>query len=275
MSRYIIVWVCCLVISQVQAQEVFGGLTLRVDREISQLDGPDINDFFQSYNAYYGSNLETPFSIMRAADFTHNNVGMGIRMGTGRNFGFASGLGMTYGRIRNQNVSVFRNGIGTETELTTRDWTLTFDMGVRIKSILFLQVHMAGRFRKNILEMGYRYQDGSYSLGDEYDILGIYEAPTTTLDLGASAALRIWKLYIPISISWPTNFASDENLLTVTDFEKRQIRWTDLPRDFETWADDPANLDLDNGFVRANSFRSPRVTIGVELIIGKLAPSKE
>jgi len=77
------------------------------------------------------------------------------------------------------------------------------------------------------------------------------------------------RFYIPITISYPSNAFSDEGLLTLTDFDKSQARWTDIPRDFETWANDPANIDLDEGFVRAQSFRSTRISIGIEYILGK------
>ena len=249
-------------------QKNTGGFLLRVEYESSELQGFDLNDFFRDYNRFYGSNMAQPFDSIGARELSHPSIGAGFRIASGENIGFTSGLFCTYGSKSIQRSAEFQNGIITQTDLRVRDFNVQFDLGIHIKQILFLQGHMGGRFRSNYLDLGYVYQDGSYSLGDEYDILGVYHSPTTTLDFGASIGVKLGPVFIPVSITFPTDFASDDGLLTLMDFDKRQARWVDLPRDFTTWANDPANLDLDNGFVRANSFRSVRLTIAAEFLFG-------
>ena len=235
----------------------------------------DINDFFRSYNAYYGGNMKMPFDTLGSDASSHLNFGGGLRFFTEGAVGFSSGLLVTYGKGSTDNTAVFQNDITTQTDFAFRDWTLQFDLGINIKQFLFLHGHMTGRFRKTVMDLGYIYQDGSYSLGNEYDILGVYSASTNSLDVGASVGLRLGPVYIPLTISFPTNFASDDGLLTLVDFEKRQIRWGDLPRDFPTWVDDPANIDLDTGFVRARSLAAMRISLGIEIWLGGSAKKEQ
>lgn len=242
-------------------------LTLRADYGRFTQPENDLNDFYRSYNEYYSSVLPAPFDTISHTEFSHPNVGAGIRYFTGEKVGFTSGLFMTYGRSRFSQQSVFRSNLTTETKFETRDWTLQYDLGIHIRRFLLIQGHLGGTFRKTVLDLGYIYQDGSYSIGNEYDILGVYIARTNTLDMGASVTLKLGRVLIPVSMTWPTPWISDDNLLTLVDFDKRQIRWKDLPRDFETWADDPPNIDLDNGFVRARSLRFTRFTVGLELML--------
>jgi hypothetical protein len=231
------------------AQNPINGFYLRADYESSRLTLFDYNDFYRSYNAYYGQNLAQPWDTLKPTVFSHPNFGAGFRIGTAGKAGVAGGLLITYGRSQNYSqTSIFRNEIQLQNDFIIRDLNVQTDWGFHFGQTLFLQGHMNARVRRPTSILGYVYQDGSYSLGDEYDILGIYTTTTVSLDLGASVGLRLGRFFIPLSITFPTNAFSDDGLLSIMDEEKRQIRWTDIPRDFATWADDPANLDLDTGF---------------------------
>ncbi|MCB0637955.1 MAG: hypothetical protein KDC54_15105 [Lewinella sp.] len=245
-----------------------GGLVLRGGYEYSEFTGSDFNDFVRNYNAYYGGNMKSPMDTLALTASSHPEMGIGVRYYSGENFGFSTSLILNYGQRKFGTESTFANDIVTAADFRVRDWTAQIDLGIHIKKVLFLHGHLAGRFRRSVLDLGYYYQDGSYSLGNEYDILGVYQANTTTLDVGGGLGLKLGPVFIPVSISFPTNAFSDDGLLTLMDFDKRQIRWNDLPRDFETWVNDPASLDLDEGFVRAQSFRTWRINIGIELLIG-------
>ncbi|MEO1449296.1 MAG: hypothetical protein AAFV07_07180 [Bacteroidota bacterium] len=250
-------------------QDTRFGVAFRAEYEMSTLLDIDLNDFYRGYNAYFSGVIPTPFDTLEPMALSHPAFGGGMRMEMGEGpVGFAIGFYVTFGRKEIRQEAEFQNGLKTRTDLKVGDLNAVYDLGIHIKHTLFIQVHMAGRFRENELALGYVYQDGSYSLGDEYDILGVYTASTTTLDLGGSIGLKLGPLYIPVSISFPTNAFSDDGLLSLLDFDKRQARWTDLPRDFDTWVNDPANIDLDNGFVRAESFRSVRINIGAEFTFG-------
>ncbi|MEO0469990.1 MAG: hypothetical protein AAF206_10255, partial [Bacteroidota bacterium] len=254
--------------SLLYAQEYTGGFSLRAGYEYSTLQAFDLNDFFQNYNAFYGSEMAQPFDTIAATEISHPELGAGFRIAHGENIGFTSGIFATYGSKRLQRTAEFQNGIGTQADLVVRDLNLQIDLGIHIKQVLFLQGHLSGRFRRNFLDLGYVYQDGSYSLGDENDVLGVYSAETTTLDFGASVGVKLGPVFIPVSISFPSEFVSDDGMLSMVDVDNRQAGWTDLPRDFATWVNDPANVDLDNGLVRANSFQSMRINVAVEFLFG-------
>ncbi len=241
------------------------------DYERSQLQGFDANDFFRSYNAYYGNNMAEPMDTLLPGEFSHPNWGGALRVFLGEQVAFTSGLLIAYGRARTRHSGRFRNGIVTQTDWEVRDLKFQYDIGICLGRALSLTTHLGGHVRNTIMDLGYVYQDGTYSLGNEYDILSVFKATTVTLDYGFGLALRLKSFYFPLTISFPSNAFSDEGLLTLVDFDERQIRWTDLPRDFETWANDPSNLDLETGFVRANSFRSMRIAIGIEYFLGSSA----
>ncbi|MEM6343738.1 MAG: hypothetical protein AAF927_07650 [Bacteroidota bacterium] len=243
-------------------------LSLRLEYEASLLQGFDLNDFYRSHNDYYASSAAQFFDTLAASELSHPALGLGGRFTMGDDFGFSSGLFLTYGRKSVRREARFLTNIVTRTDLLTRDVNLQFDVGFHIQRKFFLHGHIAGRFRKNVFDIGYIYPDGSFSLGNEYDILGVYQSNTTTLDAGANLAFKIKKVYIPIGISWPLNFATDDGLLTLQDFDIRQARWAEVPRDFRQWANDPANLDPREQLVRSQSFQAIRLNIGIEYWFG-------
>jgi hypothetical protein len=252
-----------------QAQAEYGGVVLRSAYQLSNFNDFQLNEFFTSFNDYYGSNMEEPFLRYDERTLDMFNGGVGFRLGFGEKIGPSLGLLTTFGQKTVQRNARFQNQIVTQTDLRMRDWTVQFDAGLHFFGVLFVQGHIAGHFRRSVFTLGYVYQDGSYSLGNEYDILGVYKAPTTTIDVGGSLGLRLGPVFIPVSISYPTGFISDDGLLTLTDFEKRQARWSDLPRDFRQWVEDPANLDPDTQLVEARGFESVRINIGIEIWLGK------
>ncbi|MEL7531581.1 MAG: hypothetical protein AAFN10_09750 [Bacteroidota bacterium] len=243
-------------------------LSLRLEYEASLLQGFDLNDFYRSYNDYHSSFATQFFDTLAVTELSHPALGLGGRFTMGDDFGFSSGLFLTYGRKNIRREARFLTNIVTRTDLLTRDVNLQLDLGFHIQRKFFLHAHVAGRFRKNVFDLAYIYPDGSYSLGNEYDILGVYQSNTTTLDVGGNLAFKIKKIYIPIGISWPLNFASDEGILTLQDFDSRQARWPEVPRDFAQWTNDPANLDPVNDLVRSQSFQAIRLNIGIEYWFG-------
>lgn len=240
----------------------------RLDYEASTMPRNDMNDFFRSYNDYYAGNIPQTFDTIAAGELSHGGWGGSIRyFGNGDKVAFQSGLVITHGSKEVFREAVFRNGITTRADWKVKDLNVQYDIGMSLYKTLTLAGHMSGRFRFSEIAIGYFYQDGSYSLGDEYDILGVYSANTTTLDFGFSAGLKIKRLYLQLGVSYPTNAFSDDGLLTLLDYDERQIRWLDIPRDYRTWAEDPANIDLETGFVRANSLRATRINFGLEFFL--------
>lgn len=249
--------------------DILVGVTLKADYGRYTMNDPDINDFYTSYNQFYSNVMVRPFDTLSMREFSHPAYGMGIRVASGKAFGPSAGLFLTRGTTRHTEQAEFQNGIISQTDFLVKDVVCQVDAGFHAGQVLYLHGHIAGHFRTTIMDFGYFYQDGSYSIGNEYDVLGVFHGWTTTLDVGANAMLRLGRVMIPVGISFPTNFASDGGLLSFTDYDITRIRWNDLPRDFETWANDPASLDLEEGFVRMESFRSVRLNVGVEIFLGK------
>ncbi|MCB0736126.1 MAG: hypothetical protein KDC92_01340 [Bacteroidetes bacterium] len=243
-------------------------LSPRVDYENSTLLGNDINQFFDSYNSYYANSTTTFFEPISPGDFSHTNYGGAIRLNLGDPLAIFSGFSFTYGKGMATRQAIHANGLKAQTDFNIFDYVGQYDLGLRYK-IFVASAHMSGRYRKTRMNFGYFYQDGTYSIGNEYDILGVYEASTITLDYGFTVGIKWERFYFPVSWSYASNAFSDDGLLTLVDFEKRQIRWQDLPRDYGQWVADPAGLDPNSQLVRANSFRSNRINIGVEISLFK------
>lgn len=239
------------------------GPFLRVDYTQARHQADDLNDFIRSYNAFYGSNMARPLQEISPTQFSHLNYGAGFRL----SYWFTTGLYLSYGTVDHRTTGEYQNGIQTRMDIGVRDLNLVYELGVSLWNVVTLQGVMAGYFRKSVVDVGYVYQDGTYSIGNEYDLLSVHQAWTTSLDLGWSVGLRLGRFHIPVTVTYPNQWISDEGLLTFLDYDERQIRWSDLPRDYATWAQDPANLDLDNGFVRAESLRSFRITVGLEVYL--------
>lgn len=243
-------------------------LSLRLEYEASALQSFDLNDFYRSYNEYHASFATQYFDTLSASELSHPAIGLGTRFAIGEDFGFSSGLFFTYGRKSIRREARLLTNIVTRTDLLTHDSNLQLDLGFHLQRKFFLHGHIAARFRKSILELGNLYPDGSLSLGNEYDILGVYQANTTSLDLGVNAAFKIKKIYIPIGISWPIAGLSGDGMQWMQDFDTRQSRRTELPRDYEQWANNPANIDPATDLVRTESFQAIRLNIGIEYWFG-------
>jgi len=241
-------------------------LSLRLEYEASLLQGFDLNDFYRSYNDYHASFATQFFDTIRSTELSHPAIGLGFRFVKGDDFGFSGGLWGTYGRKKTLREARFLTNIVTRSDLLTRDVNLQLDAGFHIQQKFFLHGHIATRFRKTVLDLGYIYPDGSFSLGSEYDILGVYQANTTTLDAGLNLGFKIKDVYIPIGISWPLVNLSEEGRLA--DLDERQKRWTDLPRDFAQWNNDPESIDPRTDLVSNQSFQAIRLNIGIEYWFG-------
>lgn len=247
-----------------------GFFSLRTDYEIAKFKEFQLNDFVRSFNSYYSGFLPQEMDTLTANSSSHFNFGIGGRFTTGgrKSAGFSGGILLLYGTRGNNYKAISQNNITTNMDVRYKDWTNQIDIGFHIRQIAFFHVHMAGRFRNTVIDLGYYYPDGTYSIGGEYDLLGIYSAKTSTLDFGGSIGFKLGPVYVPFTISFPSAFAQFEGV-SVTDYDIRQFRWPDLPRDFETWANNPENLSTENGFVRSNTFRTVRMSVAVEILLNK------
>ncbi len=243
-------------------------LPLRLDYTRATHQWNDFNEFITSYNAYYGSNQPTPLDTLSPTQFSHINYGTGLRLMTDGPVNFNFSFLMTYGGMQHQLLGEYANGIQTQVDFRVRDISSQVELGIGFGGVFFINGIMAGYFRNTRVDIGYIYQDGTYSVGNEYDLLSIHSSPTTSLDFGLGAGLKLGPVYIPVNVTFPNSFISDEGLLNYTDWDEQQIRWSDIPRDYQVWANDPANLDPETDLVRAESLRSMRVSIGFEFLIG-------
>ncbi|MFY0672743.1 MAG: hypothetical protein JXQ87_05040 [Bacteroidia bacterium] len=257
---FLFLWSCA-----VFAQSPFK-LGYRLDYEQSTMLNRDINRFFNSYNGYYGNNMDVPLDTINANATSHFNHGFSIRYFDNAKTSFFMGLEFFWGKNELERNGRFANGIQTQCDFLFKDFTFQTDVGFKAGPLVLAGI-MAGRVRQIEFDLGYIYQDGTYSLGNEYDVLSAHTSMHTTLDLGFSLGIKLKRFYISYQRTQPTNFASDNGLLTLLDFDERQIRWSDVPTDFEKWANDPANLKLENGFVRASSFATARNSFSIEFLI--------
>jgi hypothetical protein len=241
-------------------------LGYRLDFEQSTMLGRDINRFINSYNAFYGANMAVPLDTINANATSHVHHGFSIRFIGEEKVSFFSGLELFWGRSTLDRNGRFANGIQTQCDFLFKDFTFQTDIGLRVGPLVLAGV-VAGRVRRTELDLGYYYQDGTYSMGNEYDILSAYTSTHTTIDYGYALGVKVKRFYFSFQQTWPTNLASDDGLLTLNDFDENQIRWSDLPTDFGQWVNDPANINLDNGFVRAGSFATSRKSFSIEFLI--------
>ncbi|MEL7340746.1 MAG: hypothetical protein AAGM67_09690, partial [Bacteroidota bacterium] len=242
MNKYWTIILCfSLPLAAMAQSKATYSLIVRGDFESSRLLGDYLNDFFLSYNDYHASFTSQFFDTLAPNDLSHFNFGLGARISSGEGIGFSGGTFLSFGRKTVRRDAAFLTNITTRTDLQVNDLTIQFEGGLHYQNQYFAHVQLGLRSRRNVFDVGYIYADGSYSLGSEYDILGVYESFTSTLDLGLNLGIKIKQLYIPLGISWPVVvFPEDRRWLQ--DFDVVRT-YTQLPRDYRQWANDPDGLN--------------------------------
>ncbi|MBL7979805.1 MAG: hypothetical protein JNN12_15825 [Bacteroidetes Order II. Incertae sedis bacterium] len=246
------------------AQSAFGGLAVGAAYGIDRIDSASLNSFVESFNTYYAANIKAKY-----ASFPEALPGPVIRVGY-RGSGLAgSKLAMAFqyqtGKHHIPRSATLGTGLKNELDLDVVNRDVLIEVGVGGKRG-FLNALMQGQFRNSTITYYTVYQDGSRSIGYEFDINGYYEVSTPEIMAGVSAGLQLGKrVIIPIQVAFPV-WLPGGDFINMTDYDTSRYRSNDFPREFDFWVKDRLGVDEGNAITEGN-FRGMRISIGVEILL--------
>ncbi len=244
---------------------------LYLEWEQSRFDTTGLNGFFSSYNAYWGSDLASPWDEASGWEFSHANVGAGVRSWLSGPVNWSGGTGMLVGAGFWRPESEWQNGVQNRLRMRVIDWKWTAHAGIQLRERFFVEGYLGANARTSRFIYSTVHQDGSESISSEYKLNGVYEGLTASFDYGAqlTARFRGFNTYLRLSVA-SKSFPPGKGLVSVLDYDDNDSPPTDLPSDYELWATDPVAFTEQDLGVRTDSLEGLRITIGVEITPGSL-----
>lgn len=238
-----------------------GGLTAGLVYGVDRWKSDDLNTFINTFNTYYTQNtksaFETTSSTLTAPMLRVGYRGFGL-LGGKSSFAF---LYQTGNSQLKRNFT-FANDLKNELDLHIRNRDILVEVGISNPKG-YINALMQGQFRYSKITYSTLYQDGSRSLGYEYDLNGVYELNISEIMAGISAGYRVGKrLTIPVTVSVPA-WLPGGDFIFMTDYDTSRYRSNNFPREYDLWAQDRLGVDTENG-LSESTFRGIRFTIGLE-----------
>ncbi|MBN8589190.1 MAG: hypothetical protein J0L94_12820 [Rhodothermia bacterium] len=248
------------------AQSSLGGLTVGAVYGADRMDNANLNTFVSSFNAYYSTYIKAKYE-----DFPAVLSGPMYRVGY-RGSGLvgskiAVALHYQSGKHHVPRTALLGSGLKNEMNLDVVNRDVLVELGVGGKRG-FINALMQGQFRNSTITYYTVYQDGSRSIGYEFDINGYYEVSTPEIMAGVSAGLRLGKrVIIPIQVVFPVWLPGGDTI-NMTDYDTSRYRSNDFPREFDFWVKDRLGVDQENALTQGD-FRGVRISVGLEIQLTK------
>lgn len=223
-----------------------------------------LNSFMDSYNSYYSVGMKDPFDHFGSLPSWGMGYGVDLinwNLGGGGIY-FRSGILISHAKTSSS--AKIWNNYSNEIILKMNDWRVPFDFGVNIKGVASLFLASDFTFRKTELEMWTIYPDGSRSIGNEFDINGVYTALHPIFNLGVGAAFRVWKLTIPVRLTYGFNLFNEVRV-PLTDYDANEYRSNDFPRDFSLWLNSLVGANPEN-VVYKDEITGMHFSIGIKYL---------
>lgn len=257
-------FVCWLVTHTVIISQINHGPTLHVGYQASGINPGDLNTFAETFNAHYAGVIPVPLKSYSALPAHGFNAGVGYRLFNRERTGFSAYLGYAYAQAMHKNRAVFQNNLGYEFGLKLRDHYVHFEAGAGIKGRVFINACASFILRKTTMRSQTVYQDGTKSVGNEYDINGIYTGTTNAIAPGISVGGRIWHFFITGRALY--SLPLFKSPLYLTDYSVLRYRSHDFPKDYGVFNTDVTGMDQENG-LSANGFNGVVLQINLEFMI--------
>lgn len=239
-----------------------GGLTVGVVYGLDRYKAEDLNTFVETFNQYYATYIKSKYEAFPDA-LSMPLVRLGYR-GTGvAGTKLALGFQYQFGHTNVIRTATLGSNVKNEMDLRMLNRDVVLEMGFGGKRG-FVNAVMQGQFRKTTMTYHTIYQDGSRSIGYEYDINGYYEVETPEIMAGLSTGLRLGKrMTIPIQVVFPV-WLPGGDFVNMTDYDTSRYRSNDFPREFDFWVKDRLGVDSGNALTEGG-FRGMRITVGLEV----------
>jgi hypothetical protein len=227
----------------------------------------ELGVFFDTYNAFHGSNLSKPFE---------NKIGMSH----GQYWQVGAGIGgeavqmvVTVEVIKTKTKAIearFADGTGRDIWMSYR--TSNSSVGIRFGDPNKFRVW--GQFDMDIgiqvidINSEYVFKDGSKSFGTDHTLNGRFTNFDFALGLGAEIGVKIvGPLHAVASFHWVApNSKKSREYHQFTDLQDWNLYQQNfLPRDMDTYINDPTN---GSGNSIHYDFRGTRFTVGLQLALG-------
>lgn len=181
----------------------------------------------------------------------------------GNGFYFRSGL-YTHRSVYKNDATIWNN-YSNEMVVKFKDVKIPFDVGYTVKGMFTFFGAMDVNFRDVQLAYWQYYPDGSKSVGNEFDINGVYTATSPVLNLGGGLTFTYKRILIPIR--YTTGFALfNIERIPITDYDANQFRISDFPRNFITYQNDPSGTNQEN-VIYKDELRGASISVGIRYLI--------
>jgi hypothetical protein len=241
------------------------GITVGAGYSLNTFQTENMNKLVNSFNDYYQVGLKKPFAGYDLGSMQGFNINIGYRYMKRETSGFSAYGGYMFGYSHNFNSVKIWNNTGYDMEMAFKCHDFLFEGGYQIKGKVFMHGFVGIGIRDIQVQMWKVYQDGSRSMGYEYDINGWYKTNSFSAQFGASLGFRVWHFFFPLRVGYEVPFFKD-NTLQLTDFDVNRFRSHNLPNDYSLWLVSNISND-DNNRIPENDFMGLRIHFGVEFMI--------
>ncbi|HAA12414.1 MAG TPA: hypothetical protein DCE41_12240 [Cytophagales bacterium] len=245
---------------------------LTVEYGYNTIDPQPLNDFFNSYSTFWGSQVAADWQPVTTGTLAGPQARLGLRYwsGTGA-VGFTAASNFMYGYARARRTFTFTNNMGHDLRMRSHNLGWDFHLGI-VGDRWYLVSLATAHVRDLTLDMYTTFPDGSRSLGNLYKISGIYEGLVTTFDVGLGVGVALKKVNLTAKLESPLpGFPPARFLVTALDYGTNEEILDEMPRDFVLWATDPVEYanqaipeDQEVAIV-VDSFSGLRLAFGVEI----------
>lgn len=255
---------CVLFLLCLNGQTQNSGLVILGGYQASGTKTADLNRFVSSFNAYYHGVIPSPLSEYKMVQSHGYNVGGGYRYLNRERTTFSFFGGYAFASAFNRNSATFANGIGMDFAHKMRDHQIFLETGVGIKGVVFINACLDFMFRKTSLRSATVYQDGTKSIGGEYDINGMYTGTTNAFAPGISVGGRVWNFFLTGRVLYTLPFLKTP--LYLTDYSAWRYRSHNFPQDFGEFIADVDGSNQENG-INANNYNGLLIQLNLEFMI--------
>lgn len=225
----------------------------------------NMNKFVNSFNTYYQVGMKKPFDNYQDYQFQGVQFNIGYRYLQFNKTSFSYYMGYSFSHSEQGNSVKIHNNTGYDLETAFSCHDFSLEAGVQIKSRFYMHGLVGLGIRDIQAKMWKVYQDGSRSMGYEYDINGWYQTNSFSWQFGGTLGFRIWHFMIPIKVWYEVPFTAD-NMLSLTDFDVNRYRNSELPNDYNQWLNSNVVKD-ENNRIPENDFMGLRIQAGIEFMI--------
>ncbi len=231
--------------------------------QTEKFDQSGLNSFFTSWNEFYTMGNGHAFDTING--FSQQGMDAGVNFIIYGDLDKSSFF-LSYGLFRNKSTisrtsKIWSNRTNKLT-LSFRDIEIPVQFGATIGRRAMIGMNFDFLFRKARLDFETIYQDGTKSIGNEFDLNGVYKISVPDLFFGPALALRFGKFSIPVSVTFPLKMFKNSDL-PLTDYDANRFRSTYFPNDFQVWRDDVLGENEENAIFQSE-LKGMKFMVGIE-----------